>query len=56
MEALDIQNYISKEELQNLIDENGKTDSKEISYDFLKEKLFDLLIKVKKINFKDLVY
>ena len=54
MEALDVENMVSVEELQEIIEKDG-TAEKDVKYDLMKEKLYELIVEKKKVPFKDLV-
>lgn len=56
IEALDVQNIVTTEELQDIIDKNSdKEEDKDLSYTIMKEKLYDLIVEQKKVPFKDLI-
>ena len=56
IEALDIQNHVSEDDVQSIIDENAEEEKpKELKYSVMKEKLFELIKNIKKVPFKNLV-
>ena len=57
MEALDVQNFVTEDELRDIIEKNSTSKKdKDLSYAVMKEKLYDLIINVKKVPFKDIVH
>ena len=57
LEALDVQNIVTVDELRGIIEKNSKSKKdKDLSYAVMKEKLYDLIVNVKKIPFKEVVH
>ena len=57
LEALDVQDIVSEDDLRDIIEKNCKSkDEKDLSYAVMKEKLYEHIVEHKKASFNDLVH